>query len=92
MEKQEKPGAGGFSMVEYLSRLIAVLCMMFPLETVFLSGKALPVGETEQTLHQSAGNMLSRGRMPRLKFLHTPTGGSGRDVMAAQLRRRALVV
>lgn len=92
MEHQEKHGTGGVSMVEYLSRLIAVLCMMFPLETVFLSGKALPVGEAEQTLHQSAGSILSKGRMPQLKFLHTPPGENGRDVMAAQLRRRALMV
>ena len=32
--------------------LLAMLCMMFPLETVFLSGKALPEGLTEQELRR----------------------------------------
>lgn len=92
MENQEKTRTGGISMVEYLSSLMVMLCMLFPLETVFLSGNALPVGEAAQTLHQSMENTLTKGRMPQLKFLHTPPGERGNDAMAAQLRRRALVV
>ena len=81
----------GIPMVEYLSRLIAMLCMLFPLETVFLSGNGLPGGETEQELPRRTGEMLPLGRMPRLKFLRPAPQGSGSHVMAAQMRKRALV-
>lgn len=92
LEERNGRAAGEISMVEYLSRLIAMLCMLFPLDTVFLSGKALPGGETEQELHQSTGKMLTHSHMPRLKILRPAPRENGSAVMAAQVRKRALVV
>lgn len=91
LERREGSGAGGTNLVPYLSALIVMLCMMFPLETVFLSGKALPEGATEQELHQKIDCVLRDGKMPRLKFLRPAPRESGSNVMAAQLRKRALV-
>ena len=92
LEKQEGHTSGGISKAEYLSRLIAMLCMMFPLETIFLSGKALPAEATEQEIHRSTVRMLAHGRMPRLKFLQPMSRANGSDAMAAQVRKRVLVV
>lgn len=92
LEKREEYTTGGISKAEYLSNLIAMLCMMFPLETVFLSGKVLPAEATEQELHQSTVKMMAHGQMPRLKFLQPTPRVNGSDVMAAQVRKRALVV
>ncbi len=83
--------SGSMPIVEYLSKLIAMLCIMFPLETVFLSGKALPGGETERQLHCNTSKMLAHGKMPKLKFLRPAPRESGSADMAAQIRKRALV-
>jgi len=92
LEQRDGQAAGGAGLVEYLSWLIAMLCIMFPLETVFLSGKALPEGPMEQELHQRIDRILNRGKIPRLKFLRPAPRESGSAVMAAQVRKRALLV
>ena len=91
LEQQEGSAGNGPSMVEYLSTLIAMLCMMFPLETVFLSGKSLPEGRTEQELNQKINQVMNRSNMPRLKFLRHVSRERGSAVMAAQVRKRVLV-
>ena len=85
----ETVSSGG--MVEYLAWLIAMLCMMFPLDTVFLSGKALPEASAEQYLYQRISTIWNSGKLPKLKFLRSVPRESGSAVMAAQLRKRALI-
>lgn len=82
----DRPG-----VVEYLSWLIAMLCMMFPLDTVFLSGKALPEVPAEQHLYQRISTIWNSGNLPQLKFLRSVPRESGSAAMAAQLRKRALI-
>jgi hypothetical protein len=78
-------------MVEYLACLIAMLCMMFPLDTVFLSGKALPEAPTERHLYQRISTIWNSGNLPQLKFLRSVSRESGSAAMAAQLRKRVLI-
>ena len=89
----ERDGRSGSCapMVEYLSRLIAILCMMLPLETVFLSGKTLPEGQVELDLHQRLHQVLNPGSIPKLKILRPAPRGSGNAVMAAQVRKHVLI-
>ena len=82
----DRPG-----VVEYLSWLIAMLCMMFPLDTVFLSGTALPEVPAEQHLYQRISTIWNSGNLPQLKFLRSVPRESGSAAMAAQLRKRALI-
>ena len=91
MERRDGWKADRTGLVEYLSWLIVMLCMMFPLETVFLSGKAMSEAWTEQELYQRIDQILSRGKIPKLKFLRPASLESGSAVMAAQVRKRALV-
>jgi hypothetical protein len=78
-------------MVEYLTWLITMLCMMFPLDTVFLSGKAIPEASVEQHLYQRISAIWNSGKLPKLKFLRSIPRESGSAAMAAQLRKRALI-
>lgn len=91
LQKREESRGGSISLVEYLSNLIAMLCMMFPLELIFLSGRALPVEEAEQELQCSTAGKLSQSRMPKLKFLRPVSQKNESVVMAAQVRKRVLV-
>ena len=91
LERQSEQSANGTGFITYLSTLIAMLCLMFPLKTVFLSGKALPEGQTELELHQRISQTVSAGKLPELKFLRPAPRESGSAVMAAQVRKRALV-
>lgn len=91
VEQRDGRGADEIPMIEHLARLIAILCTMFPLETVFLSGHGLSAGQSEQELYHSTDKMLPPDRMPRLKFLRPAPHGSGSYVMAAQVRKRVLV-
>lgn len=81
---------GGMDLVEYLTSLIAMLCMLFPLELIALSGRALPAGEAEQMLTRKIGSKMKHSPMPVLKFLRPAQHSSGTAVMASQLRRRVL--
>ena len=91
MEQRDGWSADRTSIVEYLSWVIAMLCMMFPLDTVFLSGKALPEVPAEQHLYQRISTIWRNGKLPKLKFLRSASRESGSAVMAAKLRKRALV-
>ena len=82
---------GGSDLAEYLSTLIALLCMLFPLEMVILSGRDLPAGEGEQALNRMIGSKMTHPRMPKLKILRPARRSSGAAAMAAQVRRRVLV-
>ena len=91
LERRDGQAVSNGGMVEYLAWLIAMLCMMFPLDTVFLSGKALPEATAEQDLYQRISTIWNSGKLPKLKFLRSVPRGSGSAVMAAQLRKRALI-
>jgi len=92
LERQDKNGKEGISVGEYLSNLIALLCLMFPLETVFLSGEALPPEEAVDELYQTMGEKMHHSAMPCLKLLGLVPQKQGSTVMAAQVRRKTLVV
>ena len=81
---------GGMDLLEYLTNLIAMLCMLFPLEMIALSGRDLPAGEAEQLLARKISSKVKRCPIPALKFLRPAQHSSGTAVMASQLRRRVL--
>jgi hypothetical protein len=80
----------GSGLAEYLSGLIALLCMLFPLEMVILSGRDLPAGKGEQELNRRIGSKMPHSPMPILKILRPALHSSGAAAMAAQVRRRVL--
>lgn len=94
MDQQENSSEGnsGRNIVTYLANLIAMLCMLFPLETVFLSGTALPEEAAAEDLRQLAGRKVPNGQMPQLKFLRPGLPKDGNLVMARQVLRKVLVV
>lgn len=79
------------AMMGYLANLIAALSILFPLETVFLSGSLLPPEDSAPELHTLAGRKIPAGQMPKLKFLSPELVRDGNLVMARQVLRRALV-
>ena len=91
LERRNRQHTDEAGMAEYLSWLVAMLCMMFPLKTVILSGKAIPEGQTEAEMHQRIGQILRPENMPIFRFLRPPERKNERVVMAAQVRRRILV-
>lgn len=91
LERRTGQRTDGAGMAEYLSWLVAMLCMMFPLETVILSGKAIPAGQTEEKMYQRISQILNPENIPTLRFLRPPAQKNERVVMAAQVRRRVLV-
>ena len=91
LEQRNGQTVSSAGLVEYLAWLIAMLCMMFPLDTVFLSGKALPEMPAEQHLYQRSRTIWNSGKLPKLKFLRSAPRESGSAAMAAQLRKRALI-
>jgi len=91
LERRTGQRADGAGMEVYLTWLISMLCMMFPLETVILSGKAIPEGQTEEKMHQSISQILNPENIPMLRFLRPPAQKNERVVMAAQVRKRVLV-
>ena len=91
MERHDRWEAGQTGLVEYLSWLAAMLCMMFPLDTIFFSGKAMPEGPAEQELYQRINQIMNSGKMPRMKFLRPTSRENGYTAMAAQVRKRALI-
>lgn len=77
------------SLLEGLMQLILLLCTLFPLDTVFLSGAALPGENALEHLTQQVARTLNQA--PRLRFLHPESPGEGTAVMARQVLRKALV-
>lgn len=84
----EPERAGGLCR---LANLIALLCILFPLDTVFISGWALHCEDTEQTLVQRLREKLPEGYFPRLRFLQMDPPGDSTAVMARQVLKKALV-
>ena len=91
LERRTGQRTDGAGMTEYLSWLVAMLCMMFPLETVILSGKAIPEGQTAEKMYERISRILNPENIPMLRFLRPPAQKNERVVMAAQVRRRVLV-
>lgn len=93
MEQGEtgKTADTGRTVLDYLANLIAMLSVLFPLETVFLSGTALPAEDAVQELHQLASQKVPQGQMPQLKFLRPGPPEDGSRVMARQVLKKILV-
>ena len=79
-------------LLHALSGLLALLCILFPLDMVFLSGPELPSGEALQLLRQLAEGKLPSGKLPELKFLRREPVDDNAVVMARQVLRKALVL
>ena len=86
-----KESSTGLTIVDYLASLIAMLCILFPLDTVFLSGTSLPPEDAAEDLHRLASRKIPIGQMPQLKFLRPGPLKDGNVVMARQVLRRILV-
>lgn len=82
------PHAG---MLTMLSGLIAVLCTLFALDTVFLSGTVSMPTESLHQLRQMVGRKLPAGRIPQMKFIQSEPVSDTNRVMARQVLRKALV-
>ena len=80
------------SVMACLAGLIATLCIIFPLETVFLSGTALPGEGAAEDLHRLASRKVPGGQVPQLKFLNSGQLPDGNVVMARQVLRKILVM
>lgn len=84
-------GAGfGAAVADTLARLIVMLCMIFPLETVFLSGPALAADSVMADIFRLTGTRLSAGRMPKLKLLKPESMEEGKFLMARQVQKSIL--
>ncbi len=81
----------GSAVIHSLADLIVILCMLFPLETVFLSGAALQPDGVVQNIHRFTSQKLPREQMPRLKFLMPEPIKDGNMVMARQVLRKILI-
>ncbi len=93
VQQEIKPeGKDWTIVVQYLANLIAMLSIVFPLETVFLSGTALPPEDAVGDLHRLASQKVPQGQMPQLKFLRPGPMKDGNVVMARQVLRKILVV
>lgn len=91
-QKDVQNGTGDWQrLLQYLGSLITMLCLLFPLETVFLSGTNLPPEEAAEELRQLARCSLPLGQLPQLKFLRPAPAKSGSSVLAQQVRRRILI-
>lgn len=78
------------ALMQYLGSLIAMLCMIFPLETVFLSGAELAPEEAARDLHTLAAGKIPAERLPSLKFLRPAPVTDGSKVMAQQVLKKSL--
>lgn len=87
-----QPDTEPAGLMHYLSNLIALLCVLFPLDTVFLSGSALPSDDAVQELQRQTNQKLPHGQMPQLRFLRPEPLGGGTLVMARQVLRKALMI
>ena len=79
-------------MISFLANLIALLCTLFPLDTVFLSGSGLPSADAAEELRQEALQKTPRGQIPQLRFLPPDSSGDGTEVMARQVLKKVLVL
>lgn len=93
---QSSPPAGPcFSrprILEYLGNLVVLLCILFPLETVFLSGTELLPKEAEEYLHGHALLRLPDKNKPKLKFLRSGPEKNNSLAIAGQVLRKCLAV
>lgn len=78
-------------LMHYLSNLIALLCILFPLDTVFVLGTAMPSEEAVRELRLQVKQKIPHGQLPRLRFLRPEPPGDGVLVMARQVLKNALV-
>ena len=90
-EGNGKDGWDGSAVIHSLADLIAILCILFPLETVFLSGTALQPDGMGQNIHRLTSQKVPQGQMPQLKFLQPEPIKDGNAVMARQVLRKILI-
>ena len=91
-QKDIQRETGNWSMLlQYLGDLVAVLCLLFPLETVFFSGPDLPPENVAEELCRLAERKLPQGQLPQLKFLRPVPARDGSTVLARQVLRKILI-
>jgi len=89
--RQEEGCGSTEQAMGYLSGLIAMLCILFPLDAVFLSGPAMLAEDMMQTLQLLVGRKLSAEQMPKLKRLHPQPARDGNAAIARQVLRKILI-
>ena len=79
------------ALVQTLGDLITVLCLLFPLETVFFSGSDLPAENLAEDLCRLAEQRLPHGQLPQLRFLRPVPAGNSSTVLARQVLKKILI-
>ncbi len=77
-------------ILQYLEELIVLLCILFPVETVFFSGTELLPEEAEEYLHGHALVRIHGCKRPKLKFLKPVPAGSRCAAIAGQVLKKSL--
>lgn len=78
-------------LLQYLGNLITMLCLLFPLETVFLSCAKLPPEEAAEDLRRLTRGRIPPGQLPQLKFLRSASAKGGSAALAQQVLRKILI-
>lgn len=76
---------------DYLAKLICLLCVLFPLDTVFLTGLERLPEENACRVEKLTRDMLDPGKMPKLTFLQGAPLQDTDWVLAGQVLKRVLL-
>lgn len=76
---------------QYLNKLITLLCMMFRLDTVYLSGLPQSRDGVADDLQALMEQQFPRGQFPHIRMLHPGTKDKGDAAMANLVRRNILM-
>jgi len=89
-KKVESKSTTGHGLAERVAALIALLCAMFPLDVVLLSGDEAQSKSFLQKVHQTLSNILSLEPPPPIRAL-TATHDICADYMAEKIRNKILL-
>lgn len=78
-------------LIPFLANLIALLCTLFPLDTVILSGSRIPSAEAAEELRREVVQKAPHGQLPQLRFVPSNSSGDGTKALALQVLKKALV-
>lgn len=90
-EDPRETGDAHTGMLVRLSQLIAVLCTLFALDAVLLSGMISMPPDSVVQLQQLLVRRLPSGRLPRLEILQAEPVSDTNRVIARQVLRKALL-
>lgn len=79
------------SQQRYLGQMIALLCMMFPLDTVFLSGEKIQNDDFFNGITEHLQNCLILTKMPNIRRLRPKQPESVTPLLAERIRQKILM-